>query len=92
VGFVVVKAALGQVYSENFGFPCQSFHRFLHHHNHPGLAWPQCRVDLGFHPPLYKLKKINSYVTASTYNEPPAESNPNSVSSNQSKNVHNCTE
>jgi hypothetical protein len=19
-------------------FPCQSFHRFLHHHNHPGLA------------------------------------------------------
>jgi hypothetical protein len=26
VGFVVDKAALGQVFSEYFGFPCQSFH------------------------------------------------------------------
>jgi hypothetical protein len=31
-------AALGQVSSEYFGFPCQSFHKFLHHHNHMGLA------------------------------------------------------
>jgi hypothetical protein len=38
VEFVVEKAALGQVFSEYFGFPCQSFHQFLHHHNHPGLA------------------------------------------------------
>jgi hypothetical protein len=38
VGFVVDKAALGQVFSQYFGFPCQSFHQFLHHHNHPGLA------------------------------------------------------
>jgi hypothetical protein len=38
VGFVVDKAALGQVFSEYFGFPCQSFHQFLHHHDHPGLA------------------------------------------------------
>jgi hypothetical protein len=39
VGFVVDKAALGQVFSEYFGFPCQSsFHQFIHHHNHPGLA------------------------------------------------------
>jgi hypothetical protein len=39
VGFVVEKAALGQIFSEYFGFPCQSsFHQFLHHHNHPGLA------------------------------------------------------
>jgi hypothetical protein len=38
VGFVVDKAVLGQVFSEYFGFPCQSFHQFLHHHNHPGLA------------------------------------------------------
>jgi hypothetical protein len=38
VGFVVDKAALGQVFSEYSGFPCQSFHQFLHHHNHPGLA------------------------------------------------------
>jgi hypothetical protein len=37
VGFVADKAALGQVFSEYFGFPCQSFHQFLHH-NHPGMA------------------------------------------------------
>jgi hypothetical protein len=38
VGFLVDKAALGQDFSEYFGFPCHSFHQFLHHHNHPGLA------------------------------------------------------
>jgi hypothetical protein len=38
VGFVVDKPALGQVFSEYFGFPCQSFHRFLYYHNHPGLT------------------------------------------------------
>jgi hypothetical protein len=38
VGFVMDKAALGQVFFEYFGFPCQSFHRFLHYHNHPGLT------------------------------------------------------
>jgi hypothetical protein len=39
VGFVVDKAALGQVFFEYFGFPRQSsFNQFLHHHNHPGLA------------------------------------------------------
>jgi hypothetical protein len=38
VGFVVDKAALGQVFFEYFGFPCQSFHQFLHHHNHLRLA------------------------------------------------------
>jgi hypothetical protein len=38
MGFVVDKAALGQVFFEYFGFPCQSFHQFLHHHAHPGLA------------------------------------------------------
>jgi hypothetical protein len=38
-GFVVDKMALGQDLYEYFGFPCQSsFHPFLHHHNHPGLA------------------------------------------------------
>jgi hypothetical protein len=35
---IVDKAALGQVFSEYFGFPCQLFHRFLHYHNHPGLT------------------------------------------------------
>jgi hypothetical protein len=38
VGLVVDEAALGPVFSEYFGFPCQSFHRFLHYHNHPGLT------------------------------------------------------
>jgi hypothetical protein len=42
VGFVVDKVALGQVFSEYFGFPCQSsLHQFLnnHHHTyHPGLV------------------------------------------------------
>jgi hypothetical protein len=39
-GFVVDKMALGQVFSEYFGFPCQfSFHRLLHiHHHHLGLV------------------------------------------------------
>jgi hypothetical protein len=38
VGFVVDKVALGQVFFEYFGFPCQnrSFHQLLHPHNHPG--------------------------------------------------------
>jgi hypothetical protein len=33
-GFVVDKAALGQVSSEYFGFPCHSFQRLLHTHYH----------------------------------------------------------
>jgi hypothetical protein len=35
--FVADKATLEQVFAEYFGFPCQSFHQFLHHHNDPGL-------------------------------------------------------
>jgi hypothetical protein len=38
---VWTKVALGQVFSENFGFPCQStFHHALHNHlhYHPRLA------------------------------------------------------
>jgi hypothetical protein len=39
MGFVVNKAALGQVFSEYFGFLCQSsFDQFLLHPNHLGLA------------------------------------------------------
>jgi hypothetical protein len=34
VGFVVDKVALGQVFSEYFGFPCQfAFHRLLQIHH-----------------------------------------------------------
>jgi hypothetical protein len=37
VGFVVDKVELRQIFSENFGFPCQSsFHQLLH--NHPYLS------------------------------------------------------
>jgi hypothetical protein len=39
--FVVDKVALGQVFSEYFGFPCQfSFHQLLHNHPHlsPGFV------------------------------------------------------
>jgi hypothetical protein len=56
MGFVVDKAALVQVFSEYFGFPCQSFHRFLHYHNHPGL------------PPLCKFKNflILDYMMSNT--------------------------
>jgi hypothetical protein len=42
VEFVVDEVALGQVFSEYFGFPCQfAFHRLLHnhhHHHHLGLV------------------------------------------------------
>jgi hypothetical protein len=39
VGFVVDKMALRQVFSEYFGFPCQSsFHQLLHNHPHPDVA------------------------------------------------------
>jgi hypothetical protein len=35
VGFVVDRVALGQVFSEYFGFPCQYlFHQLLHNHHH----------------------------------------------------------
>jgi hypothetical protein len=32
------QSELGHVFSEYFGFPCQSFHRLLHNHHHPGLV------------------------------------------------------
>jgi hypothetical protein len=39
MGFVVDKAALGQVFSEYFGFSRESsFHQLLQLHNHPRLA------------------------------------------------------
>jgi hypothetical protein len=47
VAWVRVRAACGVCGGQSgtgagflryFGFPCQSLHQFLHHHNHPGLA------------------------------------------------------
>jgi hypothetical protein len=62
VGFVVDKVALGQVFSEFSGFPCQSsFHQLLH--NHPRLSpgastigqkWPQYK---GLSPTPLAIKK-----------------------------------
>jgi hypothetical protein len=62
VGFVVDKVALGQVFSEYFGFPCQSsFHQLLHNHPHlssgPGTIgqkWPQYK---GRSPTQLAIKK-----------------------------------
>jgi hypothetical protein len=64
VGFVVDKLTVGQVFSEYFGFPCQSsFHQIHHPHNHLGqvqyarrgrrAAWTQ----FGLQPPLCELKE-----------------------------------
>jgi hypothetical protein len=67
VGFVVDKVALGQVFSEYFGFPCQSsFHRLLYNHHQSsgagtiGQEWPTYQVD-SVSPHPEKLKK-NSFL------------------------------
>jgi hypothetical protein len=69
VEFVVDKVALGQVFSEYFGFPCQfSFHQLLHNHPHLsswagtiGQKWPQYK---GLSPtPLAIKEDKNGYLT-----------------------------
>jgi hypothetical protein len=65
VGFVVDKVALGQVFSQYFGFPCQSsFHQLLHSHPHLssgagtiGQKWLQYK---GLSPTPLAVKKKNS--------------------------------
>jgi hypothetical protein len=67
VGFVVDKVALGQVFSEYFGFTCQSsFHEILHHHNHPGQVQGHSVADMPSGPsldstPHYANLKKKSY-------------------------------
>jgi hypothetical protein len=64
VGFVVKKVTLRNVFSEYFGFPCQSsFHRLLHTHLpfgagaiDPLVAGVPSGLDL---IPRHKLKKNN---------------------------------
>jgi hypothetical protein len=74
VGFVVEKVALGQVFSEYFGFPCQfSFHRLFHSHHH--LSYGAATVGqivadvpsgLSLTPPHpKKLEKRQSYTPPS---------------------------
>jgi hypothetical protein len=63
VWFVVDKVTLGQVFSEYFGFPCQSsFHQLLHNHPHLssvagtiGQKWPQYK---GLSPTPLAIKKV----------------------------------
>jgi hypothetical protein len=63
VGFVVDKVASGQVFSENFGFPCQN--RSTPSSQSPGTGtigqeWPQCRVDPVW-TPTPNIKKNTSH-------------------------------
>jgi hypothetical protein len=68
MGFVVDKVALGKVFSEYFGFSCQSsFHQLLHNHHLPsgagtiGQQWPTYQVDsVSPHPEKLKNKKLLS--------------------------------
>jgi hypothetical protein len=60
---LIFPVALGQVFSEYYGFPCQSlFHQLLHNHPHlsPGAGtigqkWPQYK---GLGPTPLAIKKI----------------------------------
>jgi hypothetical protein len=60
VGFLVDKVALGQVFFEYFGFPCQfSFHRLLHiHHLSSGAGTiGQLAADVPSGPSLTPLQE-----------------------------------
>jgi hypothetical protein len=55
VGFVVDKAALGQVFSEYFGFSCQASDRLLHTHHYPVAGTiGQYGVSSTISPPPFK--------------------------------------
>jgi hypothetical protein len=62
----VDKVALGQVFSEYFGFPCQSsFHKLLHNHPHLssgagtiGQKWPHPTSNKKIME-RFNLKKLN---------------------------------
>jgi hypothetical protein len=66
VGFVVDKVALGQVFSEYFGFPCHYlFHQLLLNH-HPHIIWGWynnlAEVPSGLSLTLLRIiKKNNKY-------------------------------
>jgi hypothetical protein len=77
VGFVVDKVALGQVFSEYFGFPRQSsFHQLLHNHTHvssgAGTIGQQCptyQVDCLTPPRETKKKIVESLMESSVFSE-----------------------
>jgi hypothetical protein len=69
MGFVVDKVALGQVFSQYFGFPCHSsLHQILYPHNHLGACtidqkWPTYRVDPVWTPsPTIRIKKLFRWI------------------------------
>jgi hypothetical protein len=55
------KVAMGQVFSEHFSFPCQSFHRVFYAHHHPsagaGIIVVDVPLELSHNPPLETKKK-----------------------------------
>jgi hypothetical protein len=64
VVLMVDKAALGQVFSEYFCFPCQLlFHQFVHYHNHPGVAALPSGLNYNPPPPPHtNLKEIRLWL------------------------------
>jgi hypothetical protein len=84
VGFVVDKMALGQVFSEYFGFPCQSsFHRkfsiltitrgrYNRTVNGRGVEWTQ----FGLHPRLCANKKWKRTLSENLYGNENIEQTP----------------
>jgi hypothetical protein len=73
VRFMVDEVALGQVFSEYFGFHCQtSFHQPLHNHHRSsgagliGQQWPTYQVD-SVSPHPGKLKKKNTMLDWKLY-------------------------
>jgi hypothetical protein len=67
VGFVVDKVALGQVFSEYFGFPCQfAFHRLLdNHHLSSGVdTIGQLMAKLTQSQPMRKIKIQDQVIVA----------------------------
>jgi hypothetical protein len=66
VGFVVERVALGQVFSEYFGFPCQfAFYQLLrNHHITSGagtIGQTVAGVPSGLSHSIRKIKKKNFY-------------------------------
>jgi hypothetical protein len=63
VGFVVDKVALGQIFSEHFGFPCQSyFHQMLdtHHLSSGAGTIGQILADVPSGLSLTPLRKLKN--------------------------------
>jgi hypothetical protein len=68
VGFVVNKVALGQVFSEYFGFRCQSsFQQFLHNHHHLSSGASSGRSTQS---PIAQIKKSGSNMMPALRLEP----------------------